>query len=138
VGVFVDGRLVLEGIDVTTSAAKLKTMKWREISAPKAWNPKENGEELIGYYAGRTKRDGKFGQYEVVTVLVPYKGAFMVSGTVLIQLADAAMLTRGDAVRIVFVERKQLDEERTMKVFKLFVGEQESLAEAEMPEEPPS
>ena len=123
---------------MSASAAKLKSMKWREVSAPKTWNPKENGEELTGYYAGRTKRDGKFGQYEVVTVLVPYKGAFMVSGTVLIQLADTAMLTRGDAVRIVFVERKQLDEERSMKVFKLFVGEQEALAETELPEEQPS
>ena len=123
---------------MTSNATKLKNMKWREISAPKTWRPKDAGEELIGFYAGRTKRDGRFGQYEVVTVLVPYKGAFMVSGTVLIQLADTAMLARGDAIRIVFIERRQLDEERTMKVFKLYVGEQESLSEAEMPEEQPS
>jgi len=123
---------------MTINAAKLKNVKWRKISAPKTWNPKTSGEELIGYYAGRTKRDGQFGQYEVVTVLVPYKGAFMVSGTVLIQLADTAMLTRGDAVRIVFIERKKLDEEREMKVFELYVGELEALDEAEMPEESPS
>lgn len=120
-----------------SASSKLKTMKWREVSAPKLWRPKD-GEELIGYYAGRTTRDGQHGQYEVVTVLVPYKGAFMVSGTMLIQLADAAMLSRGDAVRIVFVERQAIDDERHMKVFKLFVGESEALAEAEMPGEEPS
>jgi hypothetical protein len=120
-----------------TTASKLKDMKWREISAPKAWNPKEHGAELIGYYTGRTKRDGVYGQYEVVTVLVPYKGAFMVSGTVLIQLADAAMLSRGDAIRIVFVERKDIGDDRQMKVFKLYVGETEALSEAELPEPTP-
>jgi len=120
------------------AASKLKDMKWRKISAPKTWNPKENGAALVGYYAGRTKRDGKHGQYEVVTVLVPYKGAYMVSGTMLIQLADAAMLSRGDAVRIVFVERKRLDDDREMKVFELYVGEQEALSEAEMPEPQPT
>ena len=118
-------------------AGKLKEMKWRKISAPKPWNPKENGTELIGYYAGRTKREGIHGQYEVVTVLVPYKGAFMVSGTCLIQLADSAMLTRGDAVRIVFVERKQLDEDREMKVFELYVGEGEALSDTELNEAQP-
>lgn len=123
---------------MSSNAAKLKDMKWRKISAPKPWNPKESGAELIGYYAGRTKRDGVHGQYEVVTVLVPYKGAFMVSGTMLIQLADSAMLSRGDAVRIVFVERKQLDDDRHMKVFELYVGEGEALSEAEMPQEQPS
>lgn len=117
-----------------SASAKLKNVKWHKVSAPKPWNPKENGTELIGFYAGRTKRDGVHGQYEVVTVLVPYKGAFMVSGTVLIQLADAAMLTRGDAVRIVFVERKQLDNGHTMKVFELYVGETEALSEPELTE----
>jgi hypothetical protein len=114
-----------------TSATKLKDMKWRKVSAPKPWNPKENGSELVGYYAGRSKRDGIHGQYEVLTVVVPYKGMFLVSGTILIQLADAAMLSRGDAVRIVFVERKQLDDERTMKMFELYVGESEALSEAD-------
>lgn len=117
-----------------SASEKLKTVKWRKVSAPKPWNPKESGSELIGYYTGRSKRDGQFGQYEVLTVAVPYKGVFLVSGTILIQLADAAMLSRGDAVRIVFVERKQLDEERTMKIFELYVGETEALSEDEQNE----
>jgi len=122
---------------MSNNAAKLKDMKWRKVSAPKPWNPKENGSELIGYYTGRSKRDGIHGQYEVLTVAVPYKGVFLVSGTILIQLADAAMLSRGDAVRIVFVERKQLDEDRTMKMFELYVGESDALAETELAEAAP-
>lgn len=117
-----------------STANKLKGMKWRKISAPRAWSPRTDGEELTGFYAGRTKRDGKHGQYEVVTVLVPYKGAFMVSGTVLIQLADSAMLTRGDAVRIVYKGRKDLGDDRQMKLFELYVGESEALSETEINE----
>lgn len=118
---------------MSNNATKLRDMKWRKISAPRIWAPKEDGAELTGYYAGRTKRDGVHGQYEVVTVLVPYKGAFMISGTMVIQLADAAMLARGDAVRIVYKGRKQLDEDREMKLFELYVGEGEALSEADMP-----
>lgn len=105
-----------------TQANKLKSVKWRKISAPQTWRPKD-GEELIGFYAGRTKREGTFGQYEVMVILVPYKGAFMVSGTKLIQLADAAMITRGDAVRVVFLGKKDIGEAREMKDFELYVGE---------------
>ena len=115
-----------------SQAYKLKNVKWRKISAPATWRPVE-GEELIGFYAGRTKREGNFGQYEVVIVLVPYKGAYMVSGTALIQLVDAAMLTRGDAVRIKFCGRKELPEDREMKLFELYVGEQQ--AAEDMPAE---
>lgn len=117
-----------------SASDKLKNVKWRKVSAPKPWNPKEGGAELIGYYTGRSKRDGIHGQYEVLTVAVPYKGVFLVSGTILIQLADAAMLSRGDAVRIVFVERKQLDDERQMKMFELYVGETDALADSELTE----
>lgn len=58
-----------------------------------------------------------------------------VSGTMLIQLADAAMLTRGDAVRIVFVDRKHVQLEDLERA--LF-GEAEALKATEMPEEQPS
>lgn len=109
-----------------TRSTDLKTMKWRKINAPSTWRPAE-GEELVGYYAGRTKREGSFGQYEVVVVLVPYKGAFMLSGTQLLQLMDAGMVRRGDAVRVVYKGLKQLDDEREMKMFELFVGELEAV-----------
>lgn len=116
-----------------TTASKLKNVKWRKVTAPSTWHPTD-GDELIGFYAGRTKRNGNFGQYEVLIVLVPYKGTFMVSGTHLIQLADAAMLSRGDAIRIRFVGRKDLDDEKEIKLFELFIGEVQ--AADDMPEMP--
>lgn len=119
------------------STKQLKNVKWRKISAPTTWRPKM-GEELVGFYTGRSKRDGLFGQYEVVTVAVPYKGTFMISGTALIQLADSAMLTRGDAVRIVFTGLKDIsteEEKREMKTFELYVGELER--ETDIPIEAP-
>lgn len=107
-------------------ASKLSGVKWRKISAPQVWRPTD-GEELIGYYAGRTKKDGKFGQYEVVLVLVPYKGAYTISGTQLLQLCDSGMLVRGDAIRIKFLGRKPLSDEREVKLFELSVGEQAAI-----------
>jgi hypothetical protein len=109
-----------------SSTDKLKNVKWRKIHAPTTWRPSDTGEELIGFYAGRTKRDGTFGQYDVVIIAVPYKGTFMISGTKLIQLFDSAMLTRGEAVRVRFLGRQDIstpDEKREMKLFELFVGE---------------
>jgi hypothetical protein len=111
----------------------LKNISWREVKAPTSWRPKK-GEELVGYYMGRTKKNGKFGQYDVLTVLVPYKGVVMISGTMIIQLADAAMFQTGDAIRIVFEGYKELDGDREMKMFKLFVGDGVALPLSEIPE----
>jgi len=111
----------------------LKNVTWREVKAPTSWRPKK-GEELVGWYMGRTKKNGQWGQYEVLTVLVPYKGVVMISGVMVIQLADAAMFTPGDAIRIVYEGQKELDEERSMKMFKLFVGEGVALPINEIPE----
>lgn len=110
------------------SRAKLKDVKWRKIHAPKPWHPKERGEELIGYYVGRTLKSGRWGQYEVAVVAVPYKGTYTVSGTALIQLLDSGMVGRGEAVRIQFLGMKELsssteNERREMKLFDLYVGE---------------
>lgn len=116
-----------------SSVSKLNNMKWRKITAPTPWHPKD-GDELIGYYGGRTKKDGRFGQYEVLLVYVPYKGAYTISGTGILQLADAAMISRGDALRIIFEGKKQLDEGHEKKLFALYVGELER--EADLPVEP--
>lgn len=118
-----------------SQVSKLKQVKWRKINAPSTWRP-QDGEELIGYYVGRTKRDGSFGPYEVVLVAVPYKGTYMVSGTKLIQLMDSGMLVRGDAVRIKFLGNKDIGEERTMKDFELYVGELEAADDLPEPEAP--
>lgn len=111
----------------------LKNVTWREVQAPTTWRPKK-GDELIGYYAGQTKKNGKFGEYSVVTLLVPYKGAMMISGSMVVQLADSALLSVGDPIRICFLGKKDIGEDRQMKVFKLFVGEGDALAEDEIPE----
>lgn len=119
-----------------STASKLKTMKWRKVSAPAPWRPKD-GDELVGYYVGRTSRDGIHGQYEVVVVAVPYKGAYMISGTKILQLTDAAMCARGDAVRVKFLGDIPIGKRgRTMKDFELYVGELEhvdDLPEGETP-----
>lgn len=101
----------------------LDTFQWKKVKAPRIWRPKDVGTQLVGYYGGRTKRDGVHGQYEVVLVLVPVDGVFMVSGTMLIQLLDAAMLSNGDAMRIVYMGREALDSGREMKCFEVYVSE---------------
>ncbi len=104
-------------------------MKWRKVKRPKSWRPKYDGEELIGYYVGRTLKNGQYGQYEVVTVVTPDHGTYMVSGTQLIQLADVAMLKYGAAVRIKFIGMKPVGESHTMKEFELYVSDSELTAE---------
>jgi hypothetical protein len=111
----------------------LKNVNWRKITAPTSWRPKK-GDELIGYYIGRTKKNGKFGQYEVLTVLVPYKGTLMVSGTIILQLADSALIQPGDAIKIVYNGTKELDGDRSMKLFELFIGDGTALPLSEIPE----
>jgi len=41
---------------------------WKKVVAPKAWRPEATGEELIGFYGGKTTRTGAYGQYDVVLV----------------------------------------------------------------------
>jgi hypothetical protein len=54
--------------------------QWKKIEAPKTWRPKINGEELTGFYGGKTVRKGQFGQYDIVIVHVPRRGSFTISG----------------------------------------------------------
>jgi hypothetical protein len=101
-----------------------KQYDWQKVKAPKTWYPKLPGEELIGYYGGRTLKNGRFGQYEVVVIHVPMKGAFLLTGTMLIQLLDAACCSPGDVVRIVWQGRKPLDGDREMKLYELYTAEE--------------
>jgi hypothetical protein len=102
---------------------------WKQVKAPMVWRPETVGQELIGYYAGRTKRDGQYGQYETVLVLVPEVGAFTLSGTKLIQLVDASQLAAGDPVRIMWGGYIDTANGRQMKDFQLFISEGEPLAD---------
>lgn len=116
----------------------LERYKWKKVLAPKTWLPKVPGTELVGFYAGRTMRQGSWGQYEVVLVLVPTKGAYMISGCQVIQLMDAAMVEAGHPVRIVYNGTQELTtqgvgESRRMKLFEVFVAEGEPIDAMEMP-----
>jgi hypothetical protein len=106
---------------------------WKKVEAPKVWRPKHNGEELVGYFTGKTSKNGQFGQYDVILVAVPTRGVFMISGTRVVQLVDAANMQIGWPVRVVFKGRVALGEEREMKDFDVFVAEGDPLTEDEMP-----
>ncbi len=112
--------------------------EWKKVVAPKTWRPKFNGEELVGFYGGRTMRSGSFGQYEVVIIHVPARGSFMVSGTQVIQLIDASAADVGDPVRVVWGGYLKLGEgedgrEKKMKLFEVYVVEGDRLGPEDMP-----
>ena len=130
---FADDRSVPTG-----SSSILERYQWKEVHAPKAWYPKMPGEELVGFYGGRTTRSGYHGQYEVVLVHVPAKGSFMVSGTKLMQLADAAMIDIGHPIRIVWEGHQSVGvtstgEEKRMKLFRVLVAEGDPIDAADLP-----
>ena len=100
-------------------------VKWRKVSTPKPWHPTEPGEELIGLYGGRTMRHGQHGQYEVILIVVPYAGSYTVSGTRVIQQADAAQLERGYPIRLVFNGLKPITgRDVSMKDIDMFVSDE--------------
>lgn len=113
-------------------------LKWRRVTAPKTWHPRYEGDELVGFYGGRTLRNGKFGQYEVVLVHVPYEGTWTLSGVRIIQLIDSSMIARGAPVCIVFKGEKPLGfddhdgREKYMKLFELFITDGEPMSNADM------
>lgn len=100
---------------------------WKRVEAPRSWKPAE-GEELVGFYAGRTIRNGDFGQYDVILVAVPSVGMRMVTGVQIVQLVDAAQLTPGDPVRVRFNGMQG-----QMKSFDLYVAEGERAAVEDLP-----
>jgi hypothetical protein len=119
--------------DDMPASSILERYKWKKVLAPKTWLPKVPGTELVGFYAGRTMRSGSWGQYEVVLVLVPSKGAYMVSGCQVIQLLDAAMIEVGHPVRIAYNGTQEISEDRKMKLFELHVADGDPIASSEMP-----
>jgi hypothetical protein len=107
--------------------------KWRKVTAPQTWRPTEVGQELVGYYGGRTIREGQFGQYEVVLVHVPLEGSYMLTGTQLIQLLDASMANVGHPIRIVWQGLKETAAGHTMKTYEVMVAEGEALPAEALP-----
>jgi hypothetical protein len=113
--------------------------KWKKVERPHPWRPKEPGEELVGFYGGKTLRSGKFGQYEVVIVHVPCSGTLMLSGIQIIQLVDAACIEVGWPIRIVWKGLEELGEgdiegeAKRMKTFEVYVAEGDPLAVGDLP-----
>lgn len=106
---------------------------WRKVQAPKTWRPRDSGEELMGYYGGRTFRNGSTGQYEVVIVHVPRDGSYLVSGVKVMQLIDSALVTKGHPLRLIYKGDELLKNGHTMKQFDLLVAEGDPLREDELP-----
>lgn len=125
--------------DVKTAAgssaqdAMRASYRWKKVEVPKSWRPSGVGDELVGFYAGRTKKGGKFGQYEVLLVMVPSVGMLMVSGAHILQLIDAAYCPYGQPIRILYTGLKSLSKNREMKQFDLFLCEGPGLPEAAIP-----
>jgi len=112
--------------------------QWKRVEAPRAWRPRMLGEELVGFYGGKTVRNGQFGQYEVVIVHVPARGTFTVSGARIVQLLDASGIEPRWPVRVVWRGRVPLEptadgEVREMKQFEVFVAEGDPVAAEDMP-----
>jgi len=107
-------------------------INWRRIERPKTWRPAA-GTTLVGYYIGKSVRDGKHGQYEVVIIGVPVGDGFsrphMISGTQIVQAIDAGNVQPGNLVRVTFEGMQELKRKRDdgtpfeMKVFVVDVAE---------------
>lgn len=97
------------------------------------WRPTEEGDTLVGYYAGRTLKNGQYGQYEIALVTVPQDGVWMVTGTKILQLLDAGGVTPGTPIKIVFQGYVQLRGDREMKSFELHKDEGAHLVIEELP-----
>ena len=120
---------------------------WRKVERPMPWKPRLEGDELIGFYGGKTIRNGKFGQYEVAIVHVPNAGSFMLSGVAAIQSFDTANLDIGWPVKVIWKGMRDLGQDKEsgkkkeMKLFDVYVAEGDPIAAGELPAlapEPPA
>lgn len=114
--------------DARVQTAFLQKFTWRKVTGPKPWKPKE-GDELAGFYGGKTVKNGKFGQYAAVFVRVPGRGIFMVTGTRIIQLIDAAMVEIGAPIHITYGGKKDIGDDKKMNLFDLQVAETNPIEE---------
>jgi hypothetical protein len=126
-----------ESLSAASSSVR-ERYHWKEVHAPKTWYPKMPGAELVGFYGGRTTRTGYHGQYDVILVHVPAGGSYMVSGSKLMQLVDAAMLDIGHPIRVVWEGHQNVGttasgEEKRMKLFRVLVAEGDPIDAADLP-----
>jgi hypothetical protein len=117
------------------SAQQLREkFKWKAVQIPRTWVPRLAGEEIIGFYGGKTVRRGEHGQYDVVIVHVPVRGALTISGVRIVQLFDAAGVSTGSPVRVIYQGTVDLATPgRVMKQFELLVPEEPGLDADDLP-----
>lgn len=109
--------------------------KWRKADPPRTWSPTKQGEEIVGFYFGRTLRRSRYGSYEVVMLAVPGQGVWVVSGVKVVQLVDASLVEVGQPLKIVFGGIQKLaDGKKTMKLFECFVTDGERVSVETLPE----
>ncbi len=100
----------------------LQKFTWRKVTAPKPWHPKP-GDEIAGFYGGKSVKNGKFGQYQAVLVRIPGSNPIMVTGARIVQLIDAAMVEIGAPIHITYGGKKDIGNDRTMNLFELQVAD---------------
>lgn len=113
-------RKALNDLDAHVIEVFKRGIKWRKVKGPRIWAASP-GDELVGFYAGTSLRDGQFGPYTVAMVRVPRQGIFIVSGVRVTQALDTARIEVDDPVRIVFQGYKDLSDDRRMKLFDVYV-----------------
>ena len=106
---------------------------WKKVHSPLPWKPTELGDELCGFYGGKTPRMGPNGQYDVVLVHVPCNGTWTVSGLDILQKADAAAIQIGHPIRVQWAGTRQTGNGRTMKLFTVLVADGKPIPVEDLP-----
>lgn len=113
---------------------EMPTPNWVKVESPRSWRPTVIGQEIIAYYGGKTIYDGIYGNYEAALLHVPNVGTFYVTGVRLIRLLDTTCPIRGALIRVVWKGYKQLDEEREMKDYDLYISHGPALPPGSIPD----
>lgn len=107
-------------------AEKPSEIRWHKLERPRDWRPNA-GEDLAGYYIGKTMRNGPYGQYEVVLIAVPVDDGMsrplMVSGVQILQAIDGSGIQPGKFIRVVFGGYEDITGGRQRKRFDVYAAE---------------
>tara|TARA_Y100000310_G_scaffold255470_2_gene262916 strand:- start:69 stop:488 length:420 start_codon:yes stop_codon:yes gene_type:complete len=129
------------GLPTQTLQERLRErLQWRKVEKPKYWKPEE-GEEIIGFYAGQTVVQRSWGEHTLILIHGLQSGTTMVSGMQAVQLIDGSGAKPGQVIRMVYKGTKTTQTDHEMKLFDLYVHEGDFLGdminESEAREEEP-
>jgi hypothetical protein len=116
----------------------LERYDWKKVVTPKMWHPKKADEELVGFFGGKSVRNGRYGQYEVVIIHIPRRGSLMISGVRIVNLVDASGIDTGWPIRIVWLGEKEIapgedGKPRRMKDFDVYIAEGDPISADNLP-----